>query len=162
MSSYPAIIERLVIAKRQEWVAMLLAQQPGLQQPLAKALQLVEQGRVAKGSNRDTFRVRGNPHDYWVNVAQRSCSCGRASCEHFLAAWFAFSEEEIVRERTALPQAAADRRLEASSHHHGRWQGPNVHICDDGYRETIVYGIGEGTECARCRTPYCSECDDTR
>ncbi len=162
MSSYPAALQQLVDRKRREWTAALLARQPGLRHPLIKALELVQKGRVAKDSKSSAYRVRGNPHDYLVNVARRSCSCGNPSCEHFLAAWFAFSEEEIVRERVATVQAKRLAELEANAHfHHGCWQGRRVHICDDGYRETSVYGVGEFTECARCRTPYCAECDET-
>ena len=157
MSSYPAVLEQLVRMKRHEWAAMLLAKNPRLRPQLSQALQLLDMGRVRKHENSSAYYVRGNPHDYLVNVAQRVCSCGKPACEHFLAAWFALSEEEIVRERLEAPPP----RGEADEHtHHGRWQGPHLHICEDGYRERSVYGIGRCTECIRCRTPYCAVCDE--
>ncbi len=159
MPDRSADLHLLLFEKRREWTTMLLARQPELRQPLSKALQLLEMGRVAKSRITSTYRVRGNPHDYAVNVAQRTCSCGTPWCEHFLAAWFAFSEEEIVREQRT---ASYTREARTDHLHHGRWQGPHLHICDDGYCETTVYGTGEYTECARCRTPYCAVCDDTR
>ncbi len=138
---------------------MLLAWRPQLRLSLTKALTLLEKGRVAKVRNSSTYRVRGNPHDYDVNVVQRTCSCGKLWCEHFLAAWFAFSEEEVVREKATVSYT---REARTDHRHHGRWQGPHLHICDDGYCETTVYGVGEYTECARCRTPYCAICDELR
>ncbi len=161
MPSHPAGLQHLIDEKRREWTAALLARQPRLRQSLIKALELLQKGCVAKDSKSSAYRVRSNPHDYRVNVARQSCSCGTPSCEHFLAAWFAFSEEEIVRERMVTLQTHAPYRRD-NHREHGRWQGPNVHICDDGYRETMVYGTGEHTECARCRTLYCAECDETR
>ncbi len=157
MPDRPADLSLLLSEKRREWTAMLLAQRPQLRPSLLKALKLLEQGRVAKLAS--AYRVRGNPHDYDVNIAQRTCSCGTPWCEHFLAAWFALSEEEVVRE-----QMTAVRILNGSDQHyrHGRWLGSTAHICADGYYETSVYGIGENAECARCRTPYCAVCDETR
>ncbi len=156
MPGRSAELNLLLAEKRREWAAMLVAQRPQLRPSLLKALELLEQGRVAKLAS--AYRVRGNPHDYDVNVAQRTCSCGTPWCEHFLAAWFAFSEAEVMREQATSPYTA-----EPSTEHrqHGRWQGPSLHICDDGYHEHTVYGLGEHTECARCRAPYCAVCDET-
>ncbi len=149
-------LEQFLAAKRREWTAALLSRHPQLGQPLSQALRLLSNRAVTKTAE-SHYKVRGNPHDYWVNLPGRSCSCGKPTCEHFLAAWFASSEEEIIQEAQAMPSNHADEHAE-----HGRWLGPTAHICADGYYETSVYGIGENAECVRCRAPYCAICDETR
>lgn len=152
-------LESLLAHKRREWSAALLENNPRLQLPLQNALTLVYQQRVSGMTEPNLYRVRGNPHDYFVNLASRTCSCGKPMCEHLLAAWFAYSQAELVRQEM---EQYSTNPLEDSHVEHGRWHGKSSHTCADGYHETAVFGCGDDTRCARCEAAYCPLCDDSQ
>ncbi len=149
-------LDALLESKNREWSAMLLKHNPRLQLPLENALTLVYQQRVQLITVPHLYCVSGNPHDYLVNLESRECACGGQMCEHFLASWFAFSQEELVREEF-------EQRLVCDSNEehdeHGYWHGMQGHTCADGYCETVVFGYGADTRCARCGETYSPEYD---
>lgn len=154
--SQTAALDSLLKSKHREWSAMLLKHNPRLQLPLENALTLVYQQRVHLVTAPRQYRVCGNPHDYFVNLETHQCSCRVRMCEHFLAAWFAFSQDELVR-------AEFEQRTARNLHHddgeRGCWHGMQSHTCADGYCETVVFGYGADTRCARCGEIYSPEYD---
>lgn len=135
---------------------MLLEHNPRLRRVLQNALQILAQRNIALLDLCQTYRVRGNPHDYTVNLAARKCSCSKTNCEHFFAAWFAYSEQEIASE--ALERGEMYSLSESSN---DVWRGTDVHICADGYCETATFGYGAEIRCARCGEFYSPAHDET-
>ncbi len=156
MNPNRAELDSLLAKKRAEWSATLLRHNPRLRQPLQNALQILARQNVQSLDSCNLYRVHGNPHDYCVNLAARECSCRKTNCEHFLAAWFAFSQEEFVREQ--MERVETDGLNESVS---GVWQGINEHICADGFCETATFGYGDEIRCARCDALYVTACDET-
>lgn len=165
MSRTAAPLDSLFASKRRDWSAMLLERNPRLQLPLENALTLVYQQRVHLLTPPHVYRVEAispfdcsNPHHYFVNLNTRECSCLGQMCEHFLAAWFAFSQDELVRAQFAEPTTHGS---DHEGSEHGCWHGMQSHTCADGYCETIVFGYGADTRCARCGESYEPEYDTT-
>lgn len=155
MNPSRAPLDSLLASKRAEWSAMLLRQNPQLRKPLQNALQILAKRNVTPLDSSNTYRVRGNPHDYVVHLAARKCSCGSCNCEHLLAAWFAFSQDEIVREQQE------EIILSQTEQPHGIWHGANKHECADGYCGAEVFGYCESVSCARCGELYTRDYDAT-
>lgn len=155
MNPSRAPLDSLLATKRAEWSEMLLRRRPHLRQPLQRAFQILSKRSVTPLDSSNTYRVRGNPHDYVVHLAARKCSCGNCNCEHLLAAWFAFSQNEIVREQQ---EAVTSLPIEQP---HGIWHGTNKHECADGYCGADVFGYGDSVSCARCGEMYAREHDAT-
>lgn len=44
---------------------------------------------------------------------------------------------------------------------YGVWHGTQMHICTDGYCETVTFGYGDELRCARCEEFYDPARDDT-
>lgn len=158
-------LDSLLESKRREWSAMLLRRNPCLQLPLENALTLVYQQRVQLVTAPHLYRVQAispfdcrDPQDYLVNLETRECSCRGQMCEHFLAAWFAYSLEELFREECEQRRARDPAQKYAE---HGCWHGMHSHTCADGYCETAVFGYGADTQCARCGEKYAPEFDAT-
>lgn len=158
MSQTATPLDPLLVSKRRDWSAMLLERNPHLQLPLENALTLVYQQRVHLLTAPHVYRVCGNPHDYFVNLNTRECSCRVQMCEHFLAAWFAFSQDELVRAQFDESTAHSSDQEDSE---HGCWYGMQSHTCADGYCETIVFGYGADARCARCGESYAPEYDAT-
>lgn len=134
---------------------MLLRHNPRLQQLLDNALQILAKRNVQQLDSCNTYCVRAitcdcnKPHDYIVNLAARECSCEKTNCEHFIAAWFAFSQKEFAREEMERAQ-----RNDWNQSLCGEWHGMNEHVCADGYCETATFGYGDEIRCARCDEMY--------